>query len=319
MIDSAALTPDAWVLLLALGIDLAFGDPPNAVHPVAWLGRAVGLLQKGLPRRGPVKQFVGGAVLTVVVVATAGGMAALLVLALERSVLPAGIEMVAGALLLKSTFAIRGLGRAASRVAERLRAGDLDGARLALGHLCSRDPSSLNSSEVAAAAVESVAENSSDSIVAPLFFYLLLGLPGAAMYRAANTLDAMIGYHGRFEYLGKFAARLDDVLNWVPARLTAGLLLLAGLAKGANVRGGIRILRRDGGVTESPNAGRPMAAMAGMLDVALEKRGHYRLGDARALPSDVHITSAWRIARGGALAAGAAAVTLVLVRTRQGW
>jgi adenosylcobinamide-phosphate synthase len=145
-------------------------------------------------------------------------------------------------------------------------------------------------------------------VVAPLLFFACFGVPGALAYRAVNTLDAMIGYHGRYEYLGKASARLDDLLNLVPARLTAALLLVAGALLGHDVRRGWRILRRDGGRTESPNAGRPMAAMAGLLGVRLEKQGHYRLGDPLHAVGARTIAAAWRVtALAMALAFGLAA------------
>src|SRR5262249_42349128 len=149
----------------------------------------------------------------------------------------------------------------AFHVRDALDAGDLRGARAGLPSLCSRDPSALSVAAVTAATIESVAENASDSVVAPLLFFGFFGLPGAAFYRAANTLDAMIGYRGPLERVGKVAARLDDCLNFVPARLTAFLLLAAGAGTGADVARGFATLRRDAARTESPNAGRPMAAM----------------------------------------------------------
>jgi adenosylcobinamide-phosphate synthase len=158
-------------------------------------------------------------------------------------------------------------------------------ARLAMGYAAC----------VVGTTVESVAENASDSFVAPLFYYAVLGLPGAVAYRAVNTLDAMIGYHGRYEYLGKASARLDDALNFIPARLTAALLLAAGALCGGDVRSGWRVLGRDGNATESPNAGRPMATMAGLLRVQLEKLGHYCLGDATEPLTFSKIDDAWRI------------------------
>ena len=206
------------------------------------------------------------------------------------------LRFVTAVWLGKSTFAARALGRAAGVVARGLRAGDLPGARAGLRSLCSRDPSRLDGAALAAGAVESVAENSSDSVVAPLFFAVLFGVPGAIAYRAVNTLDAMIGYHGRFEWLGKASARLDDLLNLIPARLTAGLLLVAGALCGHDAGAGWRVLRRDGWRTESPNAGRPMAAMAGLLGVELAKPGHYRLGDARRPVDAAAIVAAWRVA-----------------------
>jgi adenosylcobinamide-phosphate synthase len=314
---TAAWAPDARVLGLALVVDLALGDPRNAFHPVAWLGRAAAALVARAPQRGPARQLAAGALLVAALVLGAGAAAALF--AAAAGALPPVLGVVACALALKSTFAIRGLGQAGRQVADRLRAGDLDGARFALRSLCSRDAAPLTGAEVAAATVESLAENSSDSVVAPLVFYALFGLPGAACYRAANTLDAMIGYHGRFEYLGKVAARLDDVLNWLPARLTARLLLVAGAFRGADVARGRRVLARDGAATESPNAGRPMAAMAGLLGVALEKRGCYRLGDALAPVGAGDIVVAWRLARDAGLLAAGLALVAIAVRAGAGW
>jgi adenosylcobinamide-phosphate synthase len=205
-------------------------------------------------------------------------------------------------------FAVRALRDAAFAVRDALERGDLEGARRGLGSLCSRDARALDREALVAATVESVAENASDSIVAPLFYFAFFGVPGAALYRASNTLDAMIGYRGRYEWVGKIAARADDFLNLVPARVTALLLLIAGVFTGARVRRGLAILRRDGARTESPNAGRPMAAMAGLLGVRLEKADHYALGDPlRALDPEC-ITEAWRIvsrASFGALLAAA--------------
>jgi len=194
-------------------------------------------------------------------------------------------------------FAARALGDAAREMERALHAGQLERARSGLRSLCSRDPSQLSEPELVGATIESVAENASDSFVAPLFYYVLLGLPGAVAYRAVNTLDAMVGYRGRYEYLGKASARLDDLLNFIPARLTALALLLAGALLGKNVRAGLSIWHRDARTTASPNAGRPMAAMAGLLGVRLEKAGHYALGDARISLTEPLIGDAWRVVR----------------------
>ncbi|MFC1864895.1 CobD/CbiB family cobalamin biosynthesis protein, partial [Chloroflexota bacterium] len=120
--------------------------------------------------------------------------------------------------------------------------------------------------------------------VAPLFYFLLFGVPGAIAYRVVNTLDAMVGYHGEYEYLGKFASRLDDVLNFIPARLTALLLVLASFLSGRGARASWQVTLREHSKTESPNAGWVMAAVAGALSVQLERVGHYRLGEADTPP-----------------------------------
>ena len=140
---------------------------------------------------------------------------------------------------------------------------------------------------MSSSAIESVAEGLCDSVVAPLFYFLIFGLPGAFAYRAINTLDSMIGYRGKYEYLGKFAARLDDVLNYIPARLAFLFIVIAASLKKMG-REAWQVARRDHTQTSSPNAGWPMAAMAGALHVRLEKPGHYVLGDGKEpKPDDI--------------------------------
>jgi len=194
------------------------------------------------------------------------------------------------ALALTCLLSLRDLVGAAREVAADLGRGDLPAARRAVGyHLVSRPTEELGEAQVVSATVESVAENLTDSLVAPALFFLAGGLAGAAVYRVINTADAMFGYHrGALEYFGKGAARLDDLLNLIPARI-AGLSLVAGAAlAGESARGALTILRRDRRRTASPNAGWPMAAMAGALGVSLEKPGAYRLGaDAPPLVGDI--------------------------------
>jgi adenosylcobinamide-phosphate synthase len=211
--------------------------------------------------------------------------------------------LIAGAVLLKTTFALRALGRAARTVRDAVAHRAIKDARVGLRALCSRDPSSLDEPALVAASIESVAENASDSFVAPLLCFALFGLPGAVFYRAANTLDAMIGYRGKYEWLGKASARLDDALNFLPARMTAWLLLAAAWLQRRDARRGARVLARDAARTESPNAGRPMAAMAGILGLQLAKPGQYTLGDAIEPLVPAQIDEAWRVTRLAALLA----------------
>jgi adenosylcobinamide-phosphate synthase len=303
----------AAVLAGALALDLALGEFPARLHPVVWMGRAISALERRAPAAGRAAQLAHGAAMALLVPALFAGGA--LVLCLAARPWPA-LSIAVEATLLKSTFAVRALGEAAGEVARALGRGALDEAREALRALCSRDPSRLDAPLVAAAAVESVAENASDSVVAPLLFWAVLGVPGAVAYRAVNTLDARVGYRGRYEWLGKASARLDDLLNLVPSRVTAALLLAAGLACRADARRGLAVLRRDGARTESPNAGRPMAAMAGLLGVQLEKVGQYRLGDPVRPVTAETISAAWRIA---SLAALAAAVFGGAIAAAGGW
>ncbi len=264
------------MLALAIALDLALGDPPNAVHPVAWMGKVISLLEKGGPGHRPSAQFLYGLAITLFTVALFITPAYFILFYLKSLSLVAYV--IIGAAFLKCTFSIRGLQRAALRVKVLLQENKLDEARFELRALVSRDTQELPEPLLVSATVESVAESTCDSLVAPLFYFLLFGVPGAIGYRVVNTLDAMIGYHGKYEYLGKFASRLDDVLNYIPARLTALLLVLAALVMKRNGRNSWQTALREHARTESPNAGWPMAAMAGALDVQLEKVGHYKLG-----------------------------------------
>ncbi len=306
MREMLAADPSVVALALALVIDATAGELPAAVHPVVWMGTLTTCLKRVAPSRGAGRQLVAGVTIAVIVpLVFAASSYALLTCLRSRPYLC----LVVSTALLTSTFALRELGRAGSRVRSAIEGDDIDAARYALRSLCSRDAAELSEEQIVGAAIESLAENASDSFVAPLFYYALFGLPGAMFYRAVNTLDAMIGYHGRYEYLGKASARLDDLLNFVPARLTAGLLMLAGVITGRSAWRGLAIMRRDGETTESPNAGRPMAMVAGLLDVCLEKPDHYALGDATEPLEASHICGAWQlVAVAFGLAVGSAVV-----------
>ena len=300
------------ILVGALLLDLGIGEPSNFCHPVAWLGAALGRAFRAAPRQGRVTPFLSGAA---IVGAAAGATVSLLLWATPAMASLGWLGVAAQIWLLKCSFSLRGLFSAARAVQRALAAGDLKRARVEVGlHLVSRPTSGLGAAEVASAAIESVAENLTDGFVAPVLFYLVLGLPAAWAYRVVNTADAMVGYRGGgFEYLGKAAARLDDLLNLVPARLAA-LALVAGARVAADGRRALRIARRDHSLTASPNAGWTIAAMAGALGVVLEKPGAYRLGEGRP-PTDADIGVSLRVvAVAAALAATVAVVTTAFSR-----
>lgn len=267
-------------VLVAVGLDLAIGDPPNRWHPVAWLGRFIAAGHRRLCAGSPTRLLVHGSALTLAAAALAalGGWGVARLAAHAGAAQPFVLGIALWLLL-----SLRALFAAALEVRGRLAADDLPGARQALAwHLVSRPTSELDASEVASGAVESVAENLTDAYAAPVLFFLFFGLPGAALYRAVNTADAMLGYRdGPLEHFGKMAARLDDALNLVPARLAALAIVLAAALTAADAAGAWRALVRDRGATASPNAGWTMSAIAGALDVTLEKRGAYRLGYGR--------------------------------------
>jgi adenosylcobinamide-phosphate synthase len=270
---SAALHA-ALVVVIAVGLDLAFGDPPNRLHPVAWIGRALAAGQRRLSAGGPARLLVAGALLTLGVVGVGAG-AGVLVALVAAALGPAGLVLEAVAL--KSTLSWRGLAAAARSVAAALERGDLEHARASLGwHLVSRPTAILDAGQVASGAIESVAENLTDALVAPVAFFVVFGLPGALAYRALNTADTMLGYReGPLEHFGKVAARVDDLANLVPARLAALAIVIA---SGAAAAAAWSVMARDHARTASPNAGWTMAAMAGALGVTLQKPAAYRLG-----------------------------------------
>lgn len=264
----------------ALAIDLVSGEPPRIIHPVVWMGKVTSFWERrGIGRR-PLAQFIYGTSMTLLTIGLFAIPAYFILLNLKD--ISHVAYVIVGAVFLKFTFSLRELRQAALGIKRLLVEEKLDEARFELRSLVGRDTRGLPRPLVVSATVESVAENVSDSFVAPLFYFILLGVPGAIAYRVVNTLDAIIGYHQKYEYLGKFASRLDDVVNFVPARLTALLLVSAAFLSKKNARASWQVMLSDHSRTESPNAGWPMAAIAGALDIQLEKAGHYQLGKADA-------------------------------------
>ena len=329
MIEIAAWAP-AVVPLLAFGLDVAFGEPPVRLHPVVWMGQylqwageriAPSVVVDAPPSRGarhanasriaeraPIslpetpravtvqdarRQFLLGVLAwllgAVVTTSLAWGVQGAL------GQLPVWLAVPLLALCLKPLFAWRMLRDLVAQVEAALGQG-LQSGREQLAHLVSRDVQQLDEAGVRESAIETLAENLSDSLVAPLLWFALLGLPGAALYRFANTADAMWGYPGvhggrHWQWAGKWAARADDVLNWLPARLTAGLLMM-----GAR-RTVWQALPAQAALTPSPNGGWPMGAMALRLGVSLGKPGVYRLNGQAPAPQASHTWQALRRAR----------------------
>jgi adenosylcobinamide-phosphate synthase len=248
-------------LAVGFAADWYFADPQRG-HPVAGFGQVASGLRKVLyaDSRGAGVAYAGVLV---------SGAAALGVMAERWGRSP----VVGAALTAAATWAVLGgtsLRREASAIGESLSAGDLAAARERLPHLCGRDPRGLDADQIARAVVESVAENTSDAVVAPLFWGAVAGVPGLLAYRASNTLDAMVGYRNeKYRNFGWASARLDDVLNWVPARLTGAVTVAAAPVVGGSPLRAFRVLRRDGAHHPSPNAGRCEASAAGALGVRL--------------------------------------------------
>lgn len=298
----------AWLLPAAMGcallLDLAFGEPPAAVHPVVGMGRYLGAFRHWLPERGPRVALLAGAALwtlgAAACVLAGWGLETFVWQALQpwQGGLRAAMALILLGLFLKPLLAWRLLREEVMAVEQALQAS-LDDGRQRLARLVSRDTRGLSATQVREAAIETLAENLNDSVVAPLFWFAVAGLPGAALYRFANTADAMWGYRGPWEWAGKCAARMDDALSWLPARLT-GLLMLPPWRWPA--------LGRIARLTPSPNGGWPMGAMALHLDLQLGKPGVYLLNGAGRSPSADDLPAAVHVAR----RTGAAAALLLM-------
>jgi adenosylcobinamide-phosphate synthase len=273
----------------ALFLDAVFGEPPEAIHPTVLIGLAISAFEKWALRiESPGSRLVAGIVLAVSMPS--------LVFVCTRKILgnvPRKPGWMIGTALIFTTLAMRGLGEAAGDVETGLHEGRLERARTRLGHFVGRDTEDLSESEICRAAVESVAENTSDGVVAPMFYGALFGAPGALAYKAVNTLDSMVGYRQPpYEDLGWASARLDDLANLAPARLT----MLCTAATSGRPLGTLLTAVRYGPLTTSPNAGMAEAAFAGALGIRLGGSNTYRgvlregpaLGDGRPpVPEDI--------------------------------
>ncbi len=290
-------------VLLAGVFDVAIGEPPAAVHPVVWMGGLIGALERRRPHGRPRAELAYGTTIVVITAGAAFAAGALITFGLAR--LPWWASLIIGAWVLKTAFSLRGL-IVAGRDVQRALAGNAAAARAGLAALVSRAPD-LEPPLIVSAAVESLAENLTDSVVSPLLYYALFGLPGALAYRAINTMDAMLGYRDEREHVGKVAARSDDVANWVPTRLTALLLVAVAGLKG-EAKAAWWALRTQHQPQHGPNKTLAIATMAGALNVQLQKPGVYALGRAgRPLTADVIGDAALLVWVAGAAAIAAAA------------
>ncbi|MEM0498066.1 MAG: cobalamin biosynthesis protein [Methanothrix sp.] len=305
------------VLILAFLIDIILGEPPAALHPVVIIGKAVDRLRRMVPRRK-----ISGLVISLVVItgAVLAGVA-LIRIAYALGDLLAGhrlmgdlLALIFSSYLLKSTFAFRSL-ISTSREIGRLIDEDLDAAKRLLPALVSRNPLNLTHAQARSAVIESLSENYVDTIVSPLFYYVIfsyfgLGVEAALAFKAVSTMDSMLGYRTEeLREIGYVPARLDDILNWIPARLSLPLIMIASPTKAQDI---LRACMRYRSVTPSPNSGWPMAAAAGALGTRMEKPGVYTILDEGRDPESEDISSAISlIGRAMMLAAVLSAVLLI--------
>jgi len=276
--------------LFALSIDFAFGDPKNKFHPTVWVGTLIGKLVPFVKNNNPTTEKIGGLILTISVTSLVASILYFLNVTLHylnqfdfnfmlRAVTLIFSIVVTG-YLLKTTIAIKGMEKHATLIMDALSHDNLDDARTKLSMIVKRDTKNLDKQHIFSGTLESISENTVDGIIGPLFYFAIFGLPGAFVYRTINTIDSMIGYKtSLFRNLGWFGANSDKILNFLPSRITSLVMIFAVMILRENWRHSLEIMRRDGKKTESPNAGYPMATLAGALSVKFEKIDHYVLGD----------------------------------------
>ena len=284
------------IIGIALVLDLSFGDPKNKYHPTAWIGGFIAKLTPFAKNQNPSMEKLGGVLIVTIVSVTV--ILLLLTLNLGFSLDSTDpvlliLSIILSGLLLKTTIAIRGMEKHARTVLKSIEQDDLSMARVNLSMIVKRKTTNLDKNHLISGVLESISENTVDGVTGPLFYYALLGLPGAFVYRVINTADSMIGYKtDLFKNVGWFAANCDSIVNYIPSRLT-GLMMVfsAGLLQ-KNWKNSYRVMINDGKKTESANAGYPMAALAGALETKFEKINHYELGDGDTVLTKQHILSA---------------------------
>lgn len=260
-------------IIMAAGgflLDAVFGDPAWIPHPVCGVGALISRLEKLLRRifpKTPKGETAAGVLLWLLVTGISFGAALAVLLVLDR--ISPLLRLAAETVLCGLILARNSLAKAAAHVQKALEES-LDAGRKAVGWYVGRDTSALSREGVLKAAVETVAENTTDGVISPLLFLLLGGAPLGMWYKAVNTLDSMVGYHNeKYEYLGKFSAKIDDLANWLPARISGLLLIASAALSGLDGKNALRIWKRDRRKHKSPNAGQTESAVAGALDVQL--------------------------------------------------
>lgn len=279
--------PSLEALFLAIILDLVLGEPPSKLHPVVWTGRIV----DGLVAKAPKgNRKIYGLLIAIfcIGIAILGGF---LIVFIGLNI-PGLVGLVLIAFFLKASFSIRMLFSTARGIQKKLELGRIEETRLELKALVGRDTSRLSIPQASSAVIESVSENLVDSILSPLFYYLLFGLPGALAYRTINTLDSMIGFPKEpYRDIGYVSAKIDDLANWIPARVSPVFIIIASIPLGSPLKC-LEVCARDHSKTSSPNSGWPMAAISGALRCRLEKIGYHVLGGEFSEPRPSQIKDA---------------------------
>ena len=312
------------IIGFAILIDLILGDPKNRYHPTAWIGTFIAKLTTITKNQNPIFEKIGGTIMII----TISSVVVLLLSGLNFGISLISVDyislilsVVIGALLLKTTIAIRGMEKHAISVLDSLESNDLDLARNYLSMIVKRNTTKLDKNHVLSGVLESISENTVDGITGPMFYYAFFGLFGAFVYRIINTADSMVGYKNDiFKNLGWFTAKCDTILNYIPSRLTGLMMVISAAILQNNWRNSYKVMIRDGKKTESPNAGYPMAALAGALETKFEKINHYKLGDGEITLTRDHVLSAIKIMKlTSILFFGIITIPIIFVLSILGW
>ena len=312
------------IIGFAILIDLIFGDPKNRYHPTAWIGTFIAKLTTITKNQNSTFEKIGGTIMII----TISSVVVLLLFGLNFGISLISVDyislilsVVIGALLLKTTIAIRGMEKHAINVLDSLERHDLDLARNYLSMIVKRNTTKLDKNHVLSGVLESISENTVDGITGPMFYYAFFGLFGAFVYRIINTADSMVGYKNDiFKNLGWFTAKCDTILNYIPSRLTGLMMVISAAILQNNWRNSYKVMIRDGKKTESPNAGYPMAALAGALETKFEKINHYKLGDGEITLTRDHVLSAIKIMKlTSILFFGIITIPIIFILSVLGW
>ena len=291
--------------IIAFLVDPVIGDPNSRWHPVVLMGKLISALETWFYQQedSDGKKFAMGAMLVLITLLVSYEAAAAIMMLSYRIPWSFGSAVVGG-ILLSFTISPKSLAKAGKGIYTLLILGELEEARQKVGWIVGRDTENLDDSEIARAAVETIAENTVDGIIAPLFFFVIGGVPLAVLYRAANTMDSMIGYkNDKYLYFGRAAAKLDDVLNYIPARITGVLFIFAAWVLGFDYKNAYRVMLRDAEKHPSPNGGYAEATVAGALHVRLGGvnsyfgKKHFRayMGDVIEMIAPKHIMESIRM------------------------
>ena len=312
------------IIGFAILLDLKFGDPKNRYHPTAWIGTFIAKLTTITKNQNSTFEKIGGMIMIIiissVVILLLSGLNFVFSL-ISVDYISLFLSVVIGALLLKTTIAIRGMEKHAINVLDSLERHDLDLARNYLSMIVKRNTTKLDKNHVLSGVLESISENTVDGITGPMFYYAFFGLFGAFVYRIINTADSMVGYKNDiFKNLGWFTAKCDTILNYIPSRLTGLMMVISSAILQNNWRNSYKVMIRDGKKTESPNAGYPMAALAGALETKFEKINHYKLGDGEIILTRDHVLSAIKIMKlTSILFFGIITIPIIFVLSILGW